>query len=121
MIVLDENAVAAEIDDLSSMLDVIHSDIETCRQAISLSRGAVAVAVIVVAVVVCAVPAYNTAAVIFPALTAALGGIVWLGASTSSEAALQARRADAEQRRSALLRLGAGPRGWTEGTSEYLH
>ena len=103
---------AEEIDAVERLIEEFGVRIELCRQAMILSRGAIACGVAVIAIVMSFAPAYNTGSVILSALTAVIGGLVWLGANASSQAEFKSRRVEAEQRQAALFEEVAARNGW---------
>ncbi len=105
--------LASAIEEADRRLDVIGSRIETCRQAMILSRGALTCGLALLAAVTTVVPAFNTAPVVLPALTAAIGGLVWLGANQSSRTELETLRAAAECERAALFDQVVLRNGWS--------
>ena len=86
-----------------------------CRRAIVASRVALigGAAVLVLSVWLRALSAPT---MLIAALTAMLGGTVWAGASKSSGEEIDARLADAEARKGALIDRVAAANGWRDPT-----
>ena len=102
-------AVDAEIADL---LD----ERAGCRRAILASRVAVIGGTLVL-VLSFWVRALGAPTTLIAALTAMIGGTVWGGASKSSGEEIDARLADAEARKAALIDRVAAANGWRDLTS----
>lgn len=109
-------AFEAEFDRLDTALDQLGAKIDACLQAIVLCRVAITLGLGTLAVVLTIMPAYASATVVLSAITASLGGTVWLGASKSSLEELRAGQSAVEAQKNALFDAVAARNGWHPGT-----
>ena len=86
-----------------------------CRRAIAASRAAIIGGALTLALSV-PLAALRTPTIALAALTAMIGGVVWAGASKSSGEELDARLADVEVRKGALIDRIAAANGWRDVT-----
>lgn len=103
-------------DELEREIDDLRDRLDHCRQAIILSRAAIWLGVATLVIVFVAASGYRTAPVVFGALTAIIGGIVWAGATGSSRNELESQLAEATTRQSALFDDIAARNGWRDLT-----
>ena len=109
---IDADAAFAAVDDeIADLLDAR----DGCRRAIVVSRVAVVGGTLVL-VSSFWLPALSAPTVLIAALTAMIGGTVWAGASKSSGEEIDARLADAEARKAALIDRVAAANGWRDMT-----
>ena len=86
-----------------------------CRRAVVASRAAVIGGALALALSL-PIVALRTPTIALAALTAMIGGMVWAGASKSSGEELDARLAQAETRKAALIDRIAAANGWRDVT-----
>jgi hypothetical protein len=111
----------SRMDATEALLEDLYGEIQTCRQAMILSRGAIGLGFATIAIVFTIAPTYASAPVILAAFTAIIGGLVWLGANKSTKDELEAKRATLEAEKAALFDRIAARNGWTAGTAQTLH
>jgi hypothetical protein len=121
MMAWDEGDPAARIDAIEETLETIRAEIETCRQAMLLSRAGIILGLATLAIVFTIAPAYATATVVLGAITAVIGGVVWLGANKSTKDELDVRRAETEAKRERLFTLVATRNGWVATEAPTYH
>ncbi len=101
-----------QLDAIDAQITELQEQLESCRLSIALSRAAVWLGTLVLLAVFTLAGTYRTAPVIFGAITALIGGIVWSGASRSSRDEVHARIGAAETARSRLIDEVASRNGW---------
>jgi hypothetical protein len=108
-------------EDLDRQIEALHEQLETCRQAIALSRAAIYGGGLVLGVVLTVAVAYRTPPVVLGAIMAILGGIVWLGANRSSREDLEHQLAESQNQRNQLFDEIAARNGWVDSTPTTIH
>lgn len=111
----------SRIDATEALLEDLHSEIQTCQQAMILSRAAIGLGVATFVIVFTVAPAYSTAPIILAAFTAIIGGLVWLGANKSTKDELDAKRAALEKQKADLFDRVATRNGWPTGPYQTIH
>ena len=105
----------AAFDALDHEIADLRDEKAGCRRAIAASRAAVIGGALVL-VLSFWVRALSGPTILIAALTATIGGMVWAGASKSSGEEIEARLADAEARKAALIDRIAAANGWRDLT-----
>lgn len=109
-------ATDMKFDEIERKIEALQERLDSCRQAIALSRGAIYIGGIVLALVLTVAGAYRTPAIVFGAFTALLGGTVWFGANKSSREDVESQLADAEAVKARLFDEVAARNGWPDMT-----
>lgn len=102
--------------DLDRRIEDVEVRLDTCVQAERLSRAAIIVGLAVLVLVMTLATTYRTPIIVFGALTAVLGGMVWLGANRSTRMELEEERATLDARKAGLIDQVAARNGWRDLT-----
>lgn len=103
-------------EQIELQIETLQERLDTCRQAMTLSRAAIYGGALVLLLVLTVAGSYRTPPVVFGAITAVLGGTVWFGANTSSRADVESQLADAEAAKARLFDEVAARNGWPDMT-----
>ncbi len=108
--------LAAEFETIDRQIEDLQARVDGCRQAMILSRAAMIAALITLGLVLTVAGTFRTPTVVFSAVAAIIGGLVWLGASRSSlqEAADELAALDAVKNR--MIDKVATENGWRDMT-----
>ena len=109
-------ASEAEFDAIDRQIDELQDRLESCRQAMALSRAAVIVSLVTLALVLTVAEDWRTPAVVFSAIAAAIGGTVWLGASRTSRDETTEKLAALDRTKARLIDEVAARNGWRDLT-----
>ena len=109
-------AQEARFEEIDRQIEALHERLDSCRQALVLSRAAIWIGGIVLVLVLTVAGSYRTPAIVFGAITAVLGGTVWFGANTSSRGDVEDEIAAAEARKARLFDEVAARNGWVDMT-----
>jgi hypothetical protein len=111
----------SRIDATDALLEELYGEIQTCRQAMILSRAAIGLGFATALIVFTIAPAYDTAPIVLGAFTAIIGGLVWLGANKSTREELDSKRIALEAQKAELFDHIAARNGWTGSTVQTVH
>ena len=106
----------AEFDTIDRQIEALHERLESCRQAMALSRAAVVVSLVTLALVLTVAGNWRTPAVVFSAIAAAIGGTVWLGASRTSRDENAEKLAALDRTKARMIDEVAARNGWRDLT-----
>ncbi len=109
-------AADTRFEEIEQQIEALHERLDSCRQAIALSRAAIYAGGVILLLVLTVAGSYRTPVIVFGAITALLGGTVWFGANTSTRADVEGRLADAEALKARLFDDVAARNGWSEMT-----
>ena len=109
-------SVDGQFDRIEQEIESLRDDLETCHRAITGSRVAIWGGAVVLIAAFTIVRSLETPTVIFGAIAAIIGGIVWYGANKSTREGLEERIADVESRKSGLFDSVAARNGWRDLT-----
>ena len=105
-------ASEAEFDTIDRQIEALQERLESCRQAMALSRAAVVVSLMVLALVLTLAGDWRTPAVVF----SAIGGTVWLGASRTSRDETEEKLVALDRTKARLIDEVASRNGWRDLT-----
>lgn len=104
------------IEDIEQEIEGLHERLQGSRQAVALSRAVLyGGGVLLILIGVLGGP-YRTPIVMLGLLTATLGGLIWMGASSSSHDALQRKLAAAQAKQARLFDEVAARNNWSNPT-----
>ncbi len=108
--------IPGEFETIDRQIAALQDEIDGCRRAITASRAVALAGATVLVLALTIVGALRTPTVVFAAVAAAIGGTVWLGASSSSlrEAVESLAALDAVRER--MIDKVAGQNGWRDLT-----
>lgn len=109
--------MATDFDEIDRQSEDLEARLEGCRQAILLSRLAIAGSVALLALVLTVAGTFRTPVVVFSAIAAALAGTVWLGASKSSLRELEEQLRSLDAIRNRMIDKVAAANGWRDHTT----
>ncbi len=110
-------SVDAQFEQIDQEIEALNDDLESCRRAILGSRAAIWTGAAVIVLGLFVLRPLQSPTILFGALAAVIGGIVWFGANKSSLADLEQRRAALEMRKASLFDAVAARNGWRDLTS----
>lgn len=105
-----------EFDAIDGEIEALQERLESCRQAMALSRAAVVVSLLTLALVLTVAGNWRTPAVVFSAIAASIGGTVWLGASRTSRDEIGEKLAALDRTKARLIDEVAARNGWRDLT-----
>ena len=108
---------AADFDAIDRQIEELQAKLDGCRQAMTLSRAAIAGAALVIALVLTIAGSYRTPTVVFSAFAMMIGGTVWLGASRTSLEETRDQLATLEATKNRMIDRVAAANGWRDMTS----
>ncbi len=109
--------IAADFEAIDRQIEDVQHKVETCRQAMTLSRVAIIGAAVVFTLVLTIAGSYRTPSVVFSAVAVMIGGTVWLGASKSSLAEAEDELAALDVTKNRMIDKVAAENGWRDLTS----
>ncbi len=109
-------ASETEFDTIDRQIEGLQERLESCRQAMALSRAAVIVSLLTLAVVLTVAGSWRTPAVVFSAIAGAIGGTIWLGASRTSRDETEEKLAALDRTKARLIDEVAARNGWRDMT-----
>ena len=106
----------AEFETIDRQIEDLQERLDTCRQAMAVSRAVVVAALAVLAVVLTVAGSWRTPEVVFSAIAAAIGGTVWLGASRTSRDETAEKLEALDRTKARLIDDVAARNGWRDLT-----
>ena len=106
----------AEFDTIDRQIEALQERLDSCRQAMALSRAAVLIALVTLALVLTVAGNWRTPTVVFSAIAGAIGGTVWLGASRTSRDENAEKLAALDRTKALMIDEVAARNGWRDLT-----
>ena len=106
----------AEFDTIDRQIEALQERLDSCRQAMALSRAAVVLAVVTLTLVLTVAAHWRTPTVVFSAIAGAIGGTVWLGASRTSRDENAEKLAALDRTKALMIDEVAARNGWRDLT-----
>ena len=106
----------AEFETIDRQIEGLQERLDSCRQAMALSRAALVASLATLALVLTVADGWRTPAVVFSAIAAAIGGTVWLGASRSSRDEIAEQLAALDRTKARMIDEVATRNGWRDLT-----
>lgn len=106
----------ADFDAIDRRIEVQQDRFESCRKAMAISRAILATALVTLAAASTVAVSLRTPAVVFTAIAAAIGAVVWLGASRSSRDEAAEELATLHHAKDKLIDEVAARNGWRDLT-----
>jgi hypothetical protein len=111
-----EEMASDAFEKIDERIEALHERLSLCRRAMLVSLVAIYGGGAVAAFVLTIAGSYRTPVVVLGAITAIIGGMVWLGANSSSRAEAEAELAEAQAVKARLFDEVATRNGWRDLT-----
>lgn len=109
-------SVDAQFDRIEQETEALRDHLATCIRGILLSRIALWGGLLVLLAAFTILPSLATPTIVFGAIAASIGGVVWYGANKSTRDDLQARLVEIDSRKAGLFDQVAARNGWRDLT-----
>lgn len=104
----------AEFDAIDEQIEALHERLESCRKSMALSRVAVGISLVTLVLLVTVTGFWRAPVVMLSAITGAIGGLVWLGASRTSRDETTEGLAALDRSKARLIDEIAARNGWRD-------